>query len=74
MSTFSLGVTAEVSRYDRKGEGIPRYEYIAKLSIGYRQDPQNREISFKPIQDGAPAHLQQPPRQQAARRPHTSKP
>ena len=26
----------------------------AKLSIGYRQDPQNREISFKLIQDGAP--------------------
>jgi hypothetical protein len=26
----------------------------AKLSIGYRQDLQNREISFKLIQDGAP--------------------
>lgn len=26
----------------------------SKLSIGYRQDPQNREISFKLIQDGAP--------------------
>jgi hypothetical protein len=26
----------------------------AKLSIGYRQDQQNREISFKLIQDGAP--------------------
>jgi hypothetical protein len=33
------------------GPAIPRG---AKLSIGYRQDPQNREISFKLIQDRAP--------------------
>ncbi len=26
----------------------------AELSIGYRQDPQDREISFKLIQAGAP--------------------
>lgn len=32
------------------GSAIPRG---AKLSIGYRQGPQNREISFKLIQDGA---------------------
>jgi len=33
------------------GSAIPRG---AKLSIGYRQDPQNREISFTLIQDGVP--------------------
>ena len=33
------------------GSAIPRG---AELSIGYRQDPQNREISFTLIQAGAP--------------------
>ena len=28
VSTFGLGVTAEVFGCDRKGEGIPRYEYF----------------------------------------------
>jgi len=28
VSTFGLGVTAEVFGCDRKGEGVPRYEYI----------------------------------------------
>jgi hypothetical protein len=33
------------------GSAIPRG---AELSIGYRQNPQDREISFKLIKDGAP--------------------
>jgi hypothetical protein len=40
------GVTVVIN-----GSAIPSG---AKLSIGYRQDPQNREISFKLIQDGVP--------------------
>lgn len=28
VSTFGLGVTAEVFGCDRKGEGLPRYEYF----------------------------------------------
>ena len=38
------------------GSKIPRG---VELSIGYRQDPQNREISFTLILAGAPLHLHQ---------------